>query len=52
MIVNFPFHEIFGKNPTVVAKLFKIKGINPGRPYRARISFDSIIIEQDDQQTH
>jgi hypothetical protein len=43
----FTLQEIFGKRPAEVARLFKARGINPTRPYRARVTFSGITIEQD-----
>lgn len=47
MKTTFALQEIYGKKPTEVARLFKARGINPTRPYRARVTFAGIIIEQD-----
>jgi hypothetical protein len=49
MKIVFPLHEIMGKKPLVVAKLFRMKGINPNRPYRASVSFNGIVIEQEER---
>ncbi|MBE0599613.1 MAG: hypothetical protein IH614_20425 [Desulfuromonadales bacterium] len=47
MRVIFALEEIYGKNPREVAKLFRRHGINPGRPYRARVSSNGITVEQE-----
>lgn len=47
MRIVFNLDQIFGKKPKEVARLFKQKGINPSRPYRAQVSFAGVVIEQD-----
>jgi hypothetical protein len=47
MKTTFALQEIYGKKPMDVARLFKARGINPTRPYRARVTFAGIIVEQD-----
>lgn len=47
MKVNFAFEEIYGQDPKDVRKLFRTQGLDPSRPYRARVSFSGVVIEQD-----
>jgi hypothetical protein len=47
MKTTFALQEIYGKKPAEVARLFKSRGINPTRPYRAQVTFAGITIEQD-----
>lgn len=47
MKTTFALQEIYGKKPSEVARLFRARGINPTRPYRAQVSFSAVIIEQD-----
>lgn len=47
MRVVFNLDEIYGKRPKDVATLFRKRGLNPARPYKARVSSNGIIIEQD-----
>jgi hypothetical protein len=47
MRVDFRLDEIYGKKPKEVARLFWERGLNPERPYQARISSSGIIIEQE-----
>ncbi len=47
MRVVFELDQIIGKPPREVARLFRRRGINPARPYRARLSFREVVVEQD-----
>jgi hypothetical protein len=47
MTVTFSLEEIYGKNPKAVARLFRKRGLNPARPYNARINFSGVVIQQD-----
>ncbi|MDO3380097.1 hypothetical protein [Geoalkalibacter halelectricus] len=44
---DFALDQILGRNPREVSRLFKSHGIDPERPYRAQITQNNIIIEQD-----
>ncbi len=50
MRVDFPLEEIYGKKPQEVARLFRLRGLNPGLPYRVRISSTGVIVEQEEQR--
>jgi hypothetical protein len=47
MRVVFDLNQIIGKPPREVALLFRRRGLNPTRPYRARLSFKEVVVEQD-----
>ncbi len=47
MRVHFAVEEIYGKKPAEVARLFRLRGLNPERPYRARLAPSGITIEQE-----
>jgi len=47
MRVDFPLDQIFGRNPREVDQLFRSQGIDPAQPYKARVTFTGITIEQD-----
>lgn len=47
MTVTFSLEEIYGKNPKMVASLFRRRGLNPSRPYSARINFNEVVIQQE-----
>lgn len=47
MRVVFNVDEIYGKKPKDVAVLFRRRGLNPSRPYRAKVSSGGIVIEQE-----
>jgi len=50
MRFNLPLDQILGRNPREVSRLFRSKGIDPDRPYRAQVTLQNIIIEQDSRQ--
>ena len=52
MEVHLSLEEVFGKNPRIVARILRLRGINPARPYRARVYFSGVTIEQDDPPLH
>ena len=47
MRVDFSLEEIYGKKPQEVARLFWLRGLDPGLPYRVRISSARVIVEQE-----
>jgi hypothetical protein len=47
MRVDFSLEEIYGKKPQEVARLFRLRGLNPARPYRVRISSSVVVVEQE-----
>lgn len=47
MRVDFSLEQIFGRNPREVDKLFRSQGIDPTLPYRAKVTFTGVTIEQD-----
>jgi hypothetical protein len=47
MRVDFPLDQIFGRNPREVDQMFRSQGIDPAQPYKARVTFNGITIEQD-----
>jgi len=47
MVVNFALDEIFGRNPKEVDQLFRRQGLDPARPYTARINSFGVTIEQE-----
>ncbi|MFA5516592.1 MAG: hypothetical protein WDA20_09930 [Desulfuromonadales bacterium] len=47
MRVDFLLEEIYGKKPEEVARLFRLRGLNPERPYLAKVSPSRIIVEQE-----
>jgi len=46
MRVNFPIDLISGHKPADVSQILTRKGIDPKRPYSARLTPTAIIIEQ------
>ena len=47
MRIDFPLDQIFGRNPREVDQLFRSRGLDPAQPYRARVTFSGVTIEQD-----
>lgn len=47
MRLDFTLDQILGRNPREVSRLFKSLGLDPDRPYRAQITLNNVIIEQD-----
>ncbi len=50
MRLNLNLDQVLGRNPREVGQLFRSKGIDPDRPYRAQVTLQQIIIEQDSRQ--
>ncbi len=50
MRLNLNLDQVLGRNPREVSQLFRSKGIDPDRPYRAQVTLQQIIIEQDSRQ--
>lgn len=47
MRVDFSLEQIFGRNPREVGQLFRAQGLDPTLPYRAKVTFSGVTIEQD-----
>jgi hypothetical protein len=50
MRLNLNLDQVLGRNPREVSQLFRSNGIDPDRPYRAQVTLQQIIIEQDSHQ--
>jgi len=50
MRLNLNLDQVLGRNPREVSQMFRSKGIDPDRPYRAQVTLQQIIIEQDSRQ--
>lgn len=46
MRIEIPVAKVYGRNPKDVERLLEKKGIDVTLPYLAKVTFDSIFIEQ------
>ncbi|MEJ2200285.1 MAG: hypothetical protein P8X63_04625 [Desulfuromonadaceae bacterium] len=47
MRIDFSLDQIFGRDPREVDQLFRSRGLDPAQPYRARVTFNGVTIEQE-----
>lgn len=47
MRIDIARDQIFGHSPQEVGRLLRSLGIDPKRPYRAKVTFSGVTIEQE-----